>query len=170
MKGIKRMQNVDMLEVCYQAYNEVLTSIEKENKVVFNGFYLEKIPRDDISNYYRINIYDYKFVNGVYQFGEIKIGNKFEKENDELRYCWICVYNENLYININDIKYWHCLYGIQQEIGLIFNNFTKLDIAVDTNYNFYKKIWNEIRNKETINVILNKQYPNTKETIKTDLE
>ena len=166
MKGIKRMMNLDMLEICYQAKSETLAAIENEDKIIYGGFYLEKIQRDDISKYYRITIYDDNFEDGTYQFGELKIGNKFENLNDEFRYCWISVYNENLYINTPYLKYYHCLYGLQEELGLIFNNFTNLDIAYDTNYNFYKKIWKEIRNKETINVILNKQYTNSKEIIK----
>ena len=165
-KGIKRIMNLDKLEICYKTKKENLDAIEENEKINFNGFYLNKIARNDIANYYSINIYDDKFESGQYQLGELKIGNKFENENDEIRYCWIYVYNQNLYINTPFLNYWDCLYGIQQEIGLYFNNFTNLDIAIDANYNFYKKIWNEIRNKETTNIILNRQYSNTKETLK----
>ena len=164
-KGIKRMMNLDKLEICYRANKEILNAIEETEIMYFNGFYLRKITRNDLANYYSINIYDNKFENGQYQLGELKIGNKFETDDDEFRYCWISVNNEFLYINSTDIPFNNCLDGIEEEIGLHFNNFTNLDIANDSNYNFYKKIWKEIRNKNTINVILNKKYPNTKDTL-----
>ena len=165
-KGIKKIINVDKFKVCYIAKNEILTSIENENRINFNGFYIEKIPRNEIGNYYNIIIYNDKEENGKYILGEMQIGNKFEKDNLENRYCWISVNNENLYPNNFRLNFLYCLQGIQENIGLYFNNITNLDIAVDSNYNFFKKVWNEIRNKETLNVILNKKYPNTKETLK----
>lgn len=165
-KGIKQLINIDKLKICYIADSKTLTAIENEDRINFNGFYIEKIPRNEIGNYYNIINYNDNEDDGKYLFGELQIGNKFEKDNLENRYCWITVFNENLYPNDLRLNFLYCLQGIQEEIKLYFNNFTNLDIAVDGNCNFFKIVWNEIRNKETTNVILNKKYPNTKETLK----
>jgi len=164
-KGIKIMQNLDKLEVCYIAKSETLMKIENEYRIDYLNFYLERIERKELSKYYKIVIYDNEFENNELIFGELKIGNSFEKYNDELRYCWLSVYNENLYINSSNLKVMNYIYPLQDELGLSFNNITNLEIAKDANFNWYKRISRQIFNNETINVVLNRAYPNTKQTL-----
>lgn len=165
-KGIKKVMNLDKLEICYIGRNENITEIENQYRIEKQNFYLKRLERDDNCKYYKVVIYDSNKENGELEFGELKIGNAFEKSDDKYRYCWLSIYNENLYVENSYIKLFNYIYPLQDELELFFNNFTCLEIAIDANFNWYKRIWKQILNSDTTNVILNRSYPNTKDTLK----
>ena len=55
------------------------------------------------------------------------------------------------------------MYWIQDDLGLEFNNITALDIALDSNISWFRRIKNAIRNKSLIPIVLNRAYPNVGE-------
>lgn len=167
-KGTKVKITRDKLEVCYVAKKELIDNIEDTKHWQRDGYYLEyeeienKDKRETILSIY---VDDWTKEKGLYQyrFGTLKFGSSFETENDSIRYCWLKVDNEVLYRTDKPL---YLLHWIQDDLGLDFNNFTSIDIAIDSNICWFRRIKSAIRNENLIPVVLNKSYVDLKEKIK----
>ena len=161
-KGTKVKMNFDKVEICYVGSKELIDNIENTKHWERDGYYLElenSENKDNRETVLSIWIYDYNEENSKIKFGTLKFGNSFESDEDKIRYCWLRVDNKILYNKSILSTTLHSIYYIQDDLGLEFNNITSIDIAVDSNICWFRRIKSAIRNNELIPVILNKSYP-----------
>lgn len=166
MKGIKHRLNIDKLTLCYIASKSIVDELENTKVWVCDGFRIDRVEEFETNNeiYLKISISEpneeeYK------EYALIKIGNKFEKEEDDKRYVWIMIDNRIFYgynRYSNDLNY---IFYIADYLKLEFNNITDIHIALNSNINWFCKVKKAIRNLSLIPIILNKKYPNEKEII-----
>lgn len=167
-RGTKVKMNFDKVEICFVGTKELIDNIENTQHWERDGYYLElenSENKDNRETILSIWVYDSKEENGKIKFGTLKFGNSFESDEDRIRYCWLRVDNKILYSKSKLSTTLHSIYFIQDDLGLEFNNITSLDIAIDSNICWFKRIKSAIRNKELIPIILNKSYQNMKEEI-----
>lgn len=167
-RGTKVKMTRDKLEVCYVGKKELIDNIEDTKYWLRDGYYLkyEEIEnKDKRETILSIWVDDWNQEKGLYQykFGTLKFGNSFESENDNIRYCWLRVENDVLYRTDKPL---YLLYWIQDDLGLEFNNFTSIDIALDSNICWFKRIKSAIKNENLVPVVLNKSYTDMREKIK----
>lgn len=168
-KGTKVKMNFDKIEICYVGSKELIDNIENTKHWERDGYYLElenSENKDNRETILSIWIYDYNEENGKIKFGTLKFGNSFESDEDTIRYCWLRVDNKILYNKSILSTTLHSIYYIQDDLGLEFNNITSIDIAVDSNICWFRRIKSAMRNNELIPIILNKSYPNIGERVK----
>ncbi len=162
-KGIKVKINLDKVEICYVGSKELIDNIEDTKHWVRDHYYLEyeenenKDKRETILSIY---VDDFENKEDKVKFGTLKFGNSFETNEDKIRYCWLRIENRILYNKSCISTTISTIYWIQDDLGLEFNNITSLDIALDSNICWFKRIKNAIRNKSLIPIVLNKAYPN----------
>lgn len=167
-KGTKVKMNLDKVEVCFVGRKELIDNIENTQHWERDGYYLEYENSDNKDNretILSIWIYDDNEESGKIKFGTLKFGNSFESDEDKIRYCWLRVDNKILYNKSCMSTTLHSIYFIQDDLGLEFNNMTSVDIAIDSNICWFKRIKSAIRNKDLTPIILNKSYPNMKDLI-----
>jgi hypothetical protein len=155
--------NFDKVEVCFVGNKELIDNIENTKHWERDGYYLElenSENKDNRETILSIWIYDYTEESGKIKFGTLKFGNSFETENDNIRYCWLRVDNKILYNKSCMSTTIESIYYIQDDLGLEFNNITSIDVAMDSNICWFRRIKSAIRNSELVPVILNKAYPN----------
>ncbi len=167
MKGIKHRLNLDKLTLCYIAPKEVVDDLENTKEWICDGFRIDKLDNIETNNevYLKISILEPNMEIKYKEYAIIKIGNKFEKEEDEKRYVWIMIDNKIFYgysKYSNDLSY---IYYIADFLRLEFNNITEIHIALNSNINWFVKVKRAIRNLSLIPIILNKKYINEKEII-----
>ncbi len=166
MKGIKHRLNIDKLTLCYIASKSIVDELENTKVWICDGFRIDRVEEFETNNetYLKISISEpneekYK------EYALIKIGNKFEKEEDDKRYVWIMIDNRIFYgynRYSNDLNY---IFYIADYLKLEFNNITDIHIALNSNINWFYKVKKAIRYLSLIPIILNKKYPNEKEII-----
>lgn len=165
-KGTKVKINLDKVEICYVGHKELIDNIEDTKHWDRDHYFLEyeenenKDKRETILSIYVDDIQD---ASGKVKFGTLKFGNSFETDNDKIRYCWLRIENNILYNKSCLATTIETMYWIQDDLGLEFNNITSLDIALDSNISWFRRIKNAIRNKSLIPIVLNKAYPNVGE-------
>ena len=167
-KGTKFKMNFDKLEICFVGKKELVDSIEDTKHWERDGYYLEfenAENKDNRETILSIWIYDYSEESGKTKFGTLKFGNSFETSDDTIRYCWLKIDNKILYNKSCISTTFHSIYYIQDDLGLEFNNITSVDIALDSNVCWFKRIKSAIRNNQLTPIILNKSYSNMKEEI-----
>lgn len=167
MKGIKYRLNIDKLTLCYVAQKEIVDDLENTKEWISDGFRIDKLENIETNNetFLKISILE-PFKEETYkEYAIIKIGNRFEKEDDNKRYVWITIDNKIFYgykKYSNDLSY---IYHIADSLNLEFNNITEIHIALNSNINWFTKVKRAIRNLSLIPIILNKKYSNEKEII-----
>jgi len=167
MKGIKYRLNIDKLTLCYVAQKEIVDDLENTKEWISDGFRIDKLENIDTINetFLKVSILQ-PFKEETYkEYAIIKIGNRFEKEDDNKRYIWIMIDNKVFYgykKYSNDLSY---IYYIADSLKLEFNNITEIHIALNSNINWFNKVKKAIRNLLLTPIILNKKYPNEKEII-----
>ena len=164
MKGKRYKLNIDRLEVCYTAPREVIDSLEDTTFWEREGYRLQEVSRDRIEATFKIEVITPGGEWAV--FAWLRIGNRFEKEEDTFRYCWISLDNRALYTPGKDYGELPYLYWIEEDLGLKFNNISYLEIALDSNVNWFRRVRRALRTEELTPVVLGKAYPNMKEHIK----
>jgi len=163
-KGTKVKINLDKLEICYVGSKDLIDNIEDTKHWEKEHYYLEyeesenKDKRETILSIYVDDVENHKV-----KFGTLKFGNSFETDKDMIRYCWLRIENKILYNKSCISTTISTIYWIQDDLDLEFNNITSLDIALDSNINWFKRIKNAIRNELLIPIVLNKAYPNVGE-------
>lgn len=159
--------NIDKLEVCYTAPRSLAESLKETSYMEYPEFRLVAEESNGVECFIQIEVLYSEGTEPLewMHYGKIKIGSTFEKEEDELRYVWIRVDNRALYTRFPCGNIVPFLYFIADTIGLTFNNITKLDIAFDSNVNYFKRIKSAIKDKSLVPVVLGKAYPEAKEII-----
>lgn len=161
---------LDRLEVCYSATPEVYQALKDTQYHELDGFRIFAIDADSNTkeSYMQIDIAEPEEDGSAKwtKFGTIKVGSTFE-ETDSPRYVWIRVDNRMLYSPFYpDIPSASHLHYIADSLSLQFNNITKLDIAADSNTNYFTRIKKAVRNMDLIPIVLGTAYPERKEIIR----
>ena len=160
MKGRRYELHLDRLEVCYTAPREVIDNLEDTTFWDRVEYRLQEEARDKVEATFKIEVLSPGAEREWKVFAWLRIGNRFEKEEDSSRLCWIRLDNKALYSG--ELAY---LYYIADDLGLEFHNITDKEIAVDSNVNWFRRVRAAIRNKELIPVVLGKAYTDMKEII-----
>ena len=166
MKGRRYKQNVDRLEVCYTAPREVIDSLEDTTFWDRGEYRLHEVSRDRIEVLFKIEVLTPGVEREWVVFAWLRIGNRFEREEDSFRYCWISLDNRALYTPGKDYGELPYLYWIEDDLGLKFNNISYMEIALDSNVNWFRRVRAALRTEGIVPIILGKAYPDMKEKIK----
>ena len=166
MKGKRYKLNIDRLEVCYTAPREVIDSLEEATFWDREGYRIQEASRDRIEATFKIEILTPGVEREWVVFAWLRIGNRFEKEEDTFRYCWITLDNRALYLPGTDYGELPYLYWIEEDLGLKFNNISYIELPNDSNVNWFRRVRAAIRSVELVPVVLGKAFPNMKERIK----
>jgi hypothetical protein len=165
MKGKRYKLNIDRLEVCYTAPREVIDSLEEATFWDREGYRIQEVSRDRIEATFKIEILTPGVEREWVVFAWLRIGNRFEKEEDSSRFCWIRLENNVLYAPGSDFGWLSFLYWIADDMGLEFHNITDIEIALDSNVNWFRRVRAAIRSVELTPVVLGRAYPDREEVI-----
>lgn len=165
MKGKRYKLNIDRLELCYTAPREVIDSLEETTSWDREGYRLQEVSRDRIETTFKIEVIAPGTESGWSVYAWLRIGNRFEKEEDTFRYCWIALDNRALYTPGKDYGELPYIYWIEEDLGLKFNNISYLEIALDSNVNWFRRVRAAIRNEALVPVVLGKAYPDMRKRI-----
>lgn len=160
MKGRRYSLNIDRLEVCYTAPKELIDSLEDTTFWDRGEYRLSEVSRDKIETLLKIEVLTPREEVEWAVFGWLRIGNKFEGEEDTSRFCWIRLENEALYRG--ELPY---LFYITDDLGVEFHNITDIEIALDSNISWFRRVKSAIREEELTPIILGKAYPDRRELI-----
>lgn len=166
MKKNKSIISVDKLTLCYVATDELVERLSKNNELVDRDdcFRLIRTKSDEafFADSFDILIKIPK-KNGESGYIERKMATLTSKlrtmVDSKINYVWLYVDNWAFYevFGIYDgskCNWLSCIDYIANELGLLFNNITSFDIALDTNINFAKKI-KRAQFNDDVEVILN---------------
>lgn len=165
---------IDKLKICYKAKTSSLINILRTNpKVDINwkelGFALRRISGTHYDYIYDIVYSDYsdnkfeKFNNQI--MGTISFGFRADKDESLKDFVWLKMDNRQFYVGYNyevDNRTIYIDY-VTDILGLDFNNITSLDLAVDGQVDFSKKIIRLLRNESYVPIINGKKIENRKE-------
>lgn len=155
MKRIcKRKVVIDALTMCFQVekqyFIEEISQLDFGESYDFGEFTVIRVE----GRYYQ-NIYNIECCNGqeTILWGQLKFnlnsGNRDSNiHSNGTTKVWISIHNKTLYTN--DIHY---LDYIATSLGLIPNNITTLDLALDTPFNVSRKLRNHIKNKNLTTIL-----------------
>lgn len=162
--------NLDKIEVCYTASPEVIEDLKDTRYRELEGFrFYSTEDNGTKESYYQIDIQlpDSSGVLDWVRFGSMKVGSTFDNGEDAPTYIWIRIDNRMLYTPVYpDTPTATYLYFIADSLSLNYNNITKVDIAVDSNANYFSRIKRAVRNMELTPIVLGTAYPEKKEIIK----
>lgn len=169
MKGIRLNFIIDKLTLCYttdEANYERLLNLNYED---YGEFVIKRCNDED--KFYRDSFVIYikeidnenggiKYIN----FGCLKLNLLIEREyNNENKYVWVYINNEclytNLYKNVNIIIYMDYIADV---LNIELNNVTSMDISLDSNINYAKRLKKAVFNDD-LDIILNGKLKNNKE-------
>ena len=149
---------IDKLKICYTlAENSYLNILRDNPTEEFEhpewGYRLRQVQGTHFNYIYEIVYLDYKdntfqeFTEQV--FGTLQWGLKADTDEAMQSFVWLQVENKQFYLKHNwqHSRLLHLEY-IEDTLGLVFNNFTHWDIAIDSSCNYPKKLIQLIRNKE----------------------
>lgn len=163
MKGKRYNLNIDRLEICYEAPKEVIDNLEDTLSWERDGYRLKEHSRDKLETVLKIEVVTPS--QGWEVFAWLRIGNRFEKEEDISRYCWISLENRALYTKGKAYGELPYLYWIEEDLGLKFHNITDIELAFDSNVNWFRRVRAAIREEELTPIVLGKAYPDKEEII-----
>ena len=157
-RTIKVSVNIDKLKVCLIQPEGLFERIYKHEQdyIVFNGFALKRIECDTDTIVCNVLLDEVGQTEQIL-LGHLTLNNTckyggkafFEFENSALYTVEGIDASGNKY---NKISY---LYYVIETLGMELNNLTQLDLALDSNINFIKKIIKAIKNYETFDMYLN---------------
>lgn len=167
MKGRRYTINVDRLEICYTAPKNVIDRIESSTHLESDGYSINFISGDSIESLFLIDkILDKDSQTPKLEpFARLRIGNSFEKEEDTFRYCWISIENKALYDKDNGSGFTSLLGWIEYDLGLSFHNVKDIEIAMDSNISWFRRVKSAIRKEEITPIVLGKAYKDMEEII-----
>lgn len=157
MKGLSFRLCVDYLELCYVATPEMaqyLIDLDFYDEGCFSVGAMEQEGRDT-----QLSVQAYWNSDIEQTFGTLRVAPISDR--DTPCYVWFKVANWVLY----DEGAFYCLDYITDSLGLTLNNITRLDVAIDTTHNHYKRLRAAIRCSDLVPVVLGRAYPNMEETI-----
>ena len=164
--------NLDKLELCYtttrgNAEELINTKYREDNSL---KIYSTDKGEVGLKSYFVIEVKEKSEDGSLYwrRFAELSIGSSFETLEAPTRYVWISVFNEVLYSpiypNVSIVGY---IWDIAEALGLQFHNFTKLEIAIDTNTNYFSRAKRAIRSEAYTPIVLGRAYKERKEIIES---
>lgn len=148
---------IDELRLCFHANREQLNELETVeigDSIDFYGLVLRRIASDSFRYYFAI----------------------LDNYNEHIGYIKYWHFNdgEEAYLNVfvkvkNDILYReetlsHFIFWLT-DIGLIFNNYTSIDLAIDSNINFPSIIKKLMRDKDILTIVNGKRVDNRKDIL-----
>jgi len=160
-RGITMKFNVDSFTTCYRANKDVinlLSGIEKDKDGFKFPFKLYRIkePYGIYDNLIKVTVNNPLNTKQYIYFGDLYYS---EKRIDDYgnTYVWFRIENEVFYTQNKEkgVNILPFMLSITNELNLIFNNITTLDIACDSNVNFSKKIKKAVCTKNLLPVINN---------------
>ena len=171
-QGNKSRFNLDWLEMCYKTSPENLSKIEQRVGQGGIGFRLVKVPSRRRTVYYRHEFYieiermeNPQDAGKWVEFATLCYGMKLSDEIEQ-PYVWIRIHNPIFYTTPdNGRKDILRVVGIADELGLAFNNFTRIDIAYDTTQNAPRGILRAIRCEFLTPIVRGKARMNPDEVI-----
>lgn len=166
MKAKACTLNIDRLEVCYTASVPVVEELIDTAYMERSGYRIIAQESENNETILQVDIVAPEGGPVWMSFASIKIGSTFETEDSPFRYVWIRVDNRVLYTPLYPsspvLSY---LFYIAEDLSLIYNNITRLDIAVDSGTNYPVRIKKAVRDMSLTPVVLGKAYPEPKEII-----
>lgn len=151
---------VDKLKLCYNVVNnEIIQHLEEHQPEIYHlcDFDLVRIEGKHFNDTYQIVYNDLDKDGNIvpHVFGELKFNLKSQVNEEEItdrqKKVWIYVNNYILYSK--DKRVAHLSY-ISDKLGLVLNNVTGIEIAIDTNKNVPKRLKQYLRDN-SITTILN---------------
>lgn len=152
MKKVKSVISVDKLTLCYVATSELIVRLNEINELIDSDgcFRLMRIPIDEalFANCFRVLI-KIPQENGECGYIEKEFATlktkSHSKDGKKKNYVWLYVDNWVFYETFivaygNRCNWLGSVDYIADELKLIFNNITSMDIALDSNVNFANKI------------------------------
>ena len=146
--------NIDYLKLCYRQPEGLFEAIDNDtnNYIYGDGYNLLVIEKDDTRVLAKVLVPD---ENGPWSLGTVTLNKGgafqgkafFEFDNRAL-------YEVFTYANRRPCNYIGCLEYITDDLGLEYNNLTKMDIALDTNVNVMARMKKRIRNHEELDMFL----------------
>jgi len=156
MRGKKYQVSVDKLTVCYKATDEVIKFLSEITKYEYpegGCFRLSKSDSSMFENSLKIEIINPN-TNRYMTFGRLAFNKKLAN-CEQNNYLWLYFANRVFYTPFlqKTSNIIHLSEFITNHIGLEYNNITSLDLAVNSNINFAKKIKRAIFNPNLIPII-----------------
>lgn len=157
MRKIEAVISIDKLALCYIATGELIEKLSEkdENDVLvdeydYDCFRLQRVPSEEAIyvNFFNVLI-KFPKENGKSGCIERKFATLKTKprsmEEGKKNYIWLYIENWVFYevfltIQRSKCNWLSCVDYIVDELGLIFNNITSMDIALDGNVNIAKRI------------------------------
>lgn len=136
---------IDELKLCYladQEQMECLVEVEVGSSIQLNGYTFYRFLNERFR-------YSYEVVEDGQQVAQMKFGHYTDTEDSPL-YVYFKVMNPILY----ETKRLKCLLAFPDSMGMVFNNFTSIDLALDSGLNYPSVIKRMMRDK-TITTIIN---------------
>lgn len=157
-----------LIKACYLADKEVIEYLNRINYEddFYNKFRLNRIEGAGLiyDNVIQVQVQNPNSLEWML-FGKLCYTEK-RQDNEGNIYIWFEIENEvfytPLYKNMNILVF---LNTITDELELVNNNITTLDIAMDSNINFAKRIKKAIFNKNLIPIVNRKSYDDEREKI-----
>lgn len=157
-RTIKASVNIDKLKVCLLQPDGLFERIYKEEPdyIVYNGFSLKRIECNTDTIVCNVLLDEAKQTEQIL-LGHLTLNNTckyagkafFEFENSALYTVEGIDASGNKY---NKISY---LYYVIETLGMELNNLTQLDLALDSNINFIRKIIKAVKSYDTLDMYLN---------------
>lgn len=155
---------IDKLKICYtlsdtSRLHELRENLLERFEVQEWDFHLRRIEGKHFNNVYEI-VYIFNKDNNPEDmeeqvFGTLQWGLRSDHDEAFKPYVWLYVDNSQFYL-----KYDYSTNGrlmflgyIEQMLGLVFNNITHLDLALDSSTNYSKALIKLIRNKDYYPII-----------------
>lgn len=147
---------IDELKICYTAETEYLNglmSIEIGSYLEIHGYRFHRIVSDRFRYYYEVWDDDE-------QVAQLKFG-LYTDLSETKHFVYVKVSNHVLY-KPEQLKR---TLELPDKMGFVFNNYTAIDLAIDSNVNFTSLIKRMIRNKAIITIINGKAVKDRKQVL-----
>lgn len=171
---------IDKLKICYtlsdtSRLHELRENLLERFEVQEWDFHLRRIEGKHFSNVYEI-VYIFNKDNNPEDmeeqvFGTLQWGLRSDHDETFKPYVWLYVDNSQFYL-----KYDYSTNGrlmflgyIEQMLGLVFNNITHLDLALDSSTNYSKALIKLIRDKDYYPIINGSKITDRKKLIENIL-
>lgn len=160
---------VDKLKLCYNVVNdEIIQHLEEYQPEIYHlyDFDLVRIEGKHFNDTYQIVYNDLDKDGNIvpHVFGELKFNLKSQVNEEEIpdqqKKVWIYVNNYILYSK--DKRVLHLSY-ISDKLGIVLNNVTGIEIAIDTNKNVPKRLKQHLRDNNVTTILNGKIIQDRKE-------
>lgn len=157
-RAIKASVNIDKLKVCLIQPEGLFERIYKKEQdyIIFNGFTLKRIENNEDTIVCSVLLDEANQTEQIL-LGSLVLNNThkylgkafFEFENSALYTVEGIDAGGNKYSKIMN------LYYVAEVLGMELNNVTQVDLALDSNINFIRKLTQAIKSYETLDMYLN---------------